>query len=550
VRCRHPLFLSVLSGLLFAFSWPETGGLTVLIFAAFVPLLVLEQLVSENPQRYRSRHLFFYTYIAFFVFNVITSWWIKNASLSGGVMAVVFNALFMAVVFQLFHVVKRKLNGSRAFLILSSFWMAFEYLHLRWDLTWPWLTLGNVFAGSTWMIQWYEYTGVFGGTLWIFAVNFLIYSYLRNGFFLKGRPVMKSFSAALLIAGSVLVPVLLSVLMNFPGLDFHKGGGTEVVVVQPNVDPYNEKFSGSYKEQLNTMLDLAETMIDSSTACVVFPETALTENLWENNLERTYSVQALHIFQQRHPGLDVVIGATSAYQYEPGEEHSVTARKFTDSDDYYDDFNTALFLSGSSCLLKYHKSKFVPGVERMPFPALFKPLEKLAINLGGTTGSLGSQDSRTVFVSRQNGLKAGPIICYESVFGEFVTGYVKNGANVLFIITNDGWWGDTPGYRQHLAYARLRAIETRRCIVRSANTGTSCFIDEWGNISQATAWWKPMAIKGRVYLRNELTFYVIHGDYIGRAAVIIALGFIGIVFILRIGRKKNPAESRNASSQS
>jgi len=107
----------------------------------------------------------------------------------------------------------------------------------------------------------------------------------------------------------------------------------------------------------------------------------------------------------------------------------------------------------------YHKSKLVPGVERMPFPTLFKPLESLAINLGGTMGSLGIQNERTVFYSHNKKARIAPVICYESAYSDFVSDYVENGANLIFIITNDGWWENTPGHRQHLAYSRLRAIE-------------------------------------------------------------------------------------------
>src|SRR5574343_444659 len=73
-------------------------------------------------------------------------------------------------------------------------------------------------------------------------------------------------------------------------------------------------------------------------------------------------------------------------------------------------------------------------------------------------------------------LKLAPAVCYESVYGDFMAKYIRSGAEVICIITNDGWWGNTPGHRQHLAYAKLRAIETRKQIIRSANTGISCFV--------------------------------------------------------------------------
>jgi apolipoprotein N-acyltransferase len=522
----------------FALSWPETGGITFLIFFAFVPLLILEKQISEDTRKYRPGRLFLYSYLAFFTWNLISTWWVKNASFGGAAMAIVFNSLFMAVVFQIFHRIKRRIGGRFALIILSSLWMAFEYLHLRWDLTWPWLTLGNVFANRPWTIQWYEYTGVFGGTLWIFISNAWLFSILSKW---RAAGNKSKIQSLLMYSLLIVLPLIASYILgpvNEASITT-QGKSAEIVIVQPNIDPYNEKFSGSFKVQLTKMLELAETKIDSNTSCVAFPETALTENLWENDLERTYSIQILRMFVQKHPGLDLLIGATSAYQYQPGEIPSATARKYVDAEEFYDDYNTAVFLSGSAPVQKYHKSKFVPGVERMPFPALFKPLEKLAINLGGTTGSLGDQPERTVLASHQNKLKIAPVICYESVFGEYVNGYVKNGANVIFIITNDGWWGNSPGYRQHLDYASLRAIETRRCIARSANTGTSCFIDEWGHATQKTPWWQAMAIKGKVRLNDRITFYVKYGDYIGKVGVIVALFLISYSIVLRFRRKES-----------
>jgi apolipoprotein N-acyltransferase len=220
--------------------------------------------------------------------------------------------------------------------------------------------------------------------------------------------------------------------------------------------------------------------------------------------------------------------------YHKGEELSVTARKFTAQDDYYDSYNTAVQLDNTGNIQLYHKSKLVPGVEQMPFPFIFKHLESIAIDLGGTTGGLGTQEERTVFSSSDNTMKAAPVVCYESIYGEYVSEYIKNGANFITIITNDGWWGDTPGYKQHLKFGRLRAIETRRWIARSANTGISCFIDPMGEIQQATKWWVPAVIAQKIYLNNEQTFYTKYGDYIARASLCITFAMLIYSLIIRL----------------
>ena len=151
----------------------------------------------------------------------------------------------------------------------------------------------------------------------------------------------------------------------------------------------------------------------------------------------------------------------------------------------------------------------------MPFSRYFSFLEKYIINLGGTTGSLGSQEEPSNFTSG-NSILTAPVICYESIFGEYLTGYIKKGAGLIFVLTNDGWWKNTPGYRQHLSFARLRAIETRRSIARSANTGISAFINQRGDIMQQTKWWTRTALHGKIKTNDSLTFYVHYGDYIGR----------------------------------
>jgi apolipoprotein N-acyltransferase len=168
----------------------------------------------------------------------------------------------------------------------------------------------------------------------------------------------------------------------------------------------------------------------------------------------------------------------------------------------------------------------------MPYTKVLSFMEDYAINLGGISGSLGQDTVARVFYSNHK-IGAAPLICYESIFGEYVSTFVKNGANVIFILTNDGWWGNTPGYRHHKLYARLRAIETRREVVRCTNTGISCIIDTRGNIEGETPWWKPITMRYTIHPSDKLTFYVRYGDYLGKMA-----GWLfSIVFIMSIAGK-------------
>jgi apolipoprotein N-acyltransferase len=228
----------------------------------------------------------------------------------------------------------------------------------------------------------------------------------------------------------------------------------------------------------------------------------------------------------------IVCGATTIKAYET--EVSTSARKFSDGPGYYDFFNSALQIDASGKTQVYHKSKLVPGVETMPFSWLLKPLESLALQLGGTFGSLGRQDERSVFFDKQNAIKVAPVICYESIFSEYITEYVKKGAHFIAIITNDGWWGNTPGYKQHFAYSKLRAIETRKPIVRSANTGISCFINPLGEVTHQTEYWKEAAIISKIQPNSYQTIFVEFGDWISLSSLIISLFLVAYAIFIRI----------------
>lgn len=542
----HLILLAVLTGLLLWLSWPARG-FPGLLFIAFIPLLFAEDYITQNRHNFKRGSFFLYAYLAFFIWNLLTTWWIYYSTLFGVIMAVVFNALFMAVVFHFYHMLRRNLfKGRRGYYVLIFFWITFEYLHLDWDLTWSWLNLGNGFAAYPSWVQWYAYTGTLGGTAWVLGVNILIYLALKFAFGLvkvKSRVLLFGSSAAVLL----LVPIILSQVIYHAYRE--KGSPVNIVVVQPNIDPYNEKFGGmTSQQQLDRIISLAREKVDSETDYLVCPETAIPEGIVEDELNESQSIDSLKALIADFPQLKVVIGISSYVIYDKGEKITETARLSGDGQYHYDVCNTAMYLDSSYNAQLYHKSKLVPGVEKMPFPKLLKPLEKFAIDLGGMTGSHLTQDVRSALGPARDEIKVAPVICYESIYGDFVTGYIRNGAQLIFIITNDGWWEDTPGHRQHLQYARLRAIETRRSIARSANTGISAFINQRGDILMATSYWEPRVISHTLNATNRKTFYVRFGDYLGNITQYFAYAFF-IVYLVAlllnmrfriIQKKKNP----------
>jgi apolipoprotein N-acyltransferase len=521
------LSLSIFSGLILSASWPM-NGFSPLLFIGFIPLLFVEDHFFQQNSR-GGKKLIFYSYPAFFVWNLLTTWWVYKATLFGGAAAVICNSFFMAMVFQAFHFTRVKKGNFIGYSSFIIYWIGFEYLHLNWDLSWPWLSLGNGFATYTKWIQWYEYTGILGGSLWILILNIYLFliikRYIHNNFHSLKEIVLHGIATLLLI----FVPYFISYYIY---LNYHeKINPIHVVVVQPNIDPYNEKFSGSEEAQLTKFITLARSMVDEKTDYLIGPETALPSGIWEEEMQHSYSIRLLNSFLLSYPHLKIITGLSSYRHIEKKE--TGTTREASDASLKYEAYNTSIQLGPSGEIQIYHKSKLVPGVEQMPYPAIFKYIEKFAIDLGGTSGSLGKQEERTVFHSKEK-ISVCAAICYESIYGDFMSGFIRNGANLLFVITNDGWWGDTPGYKQHLNYGRLRAIEFRRSMARSANTGISCFIDSRGEISQPTEWWKAAVIKAEINSNDEITFYARHGDYIGRICASLSI----LLFLISLLIKK------------
>lgn len=503
-----------------------------MVFIALVPILIVEDNVSTFYKR-RFWPALLITYFTFLCWNVFTTYWIWYASHAGAMFAIGANALLMTVPFMLFFGVKRRAGRVWGYISLVSFWLCLEMLHLNWDAPWPWLNFGNVFGTMRNWVQWYEYTGALGGTVWVWVVNILIYEGVRGQWTGdRGQGEVDSgqltvdrrqdtnpsgskirYKLFIVALGVVAVPVIISYIIK--PKDVQPSGKANVVAVQPNIDPYNDKFdTATYAFQINTLLSLSAKTMDSNTIILVWPETAIAEDVNEQHLFSNISVNKIHNFLKVHPRIKLITGISSNTIYPQNVSHTNTARPFPDKTAWYDVFNTALLMDKSDNFTVYHKSKLVPGVEKMPYPGALSFLERFSIDEGGASGSLGSQDTPTIFHINDT-LKVAPVICYESIFGDHIRGFVKKGADFIAIITNDGWWKNSPGYMQHLYFGALSAIETRRFIVRSANTGVSCFILPSGTIVQPTEYWVPAAIKSPIYINNNITFYTRYGDYIG-----------------------------------
>ncbi|HTN21915.1 MAG TPA: apolipoprotein N-acyltransferase [Pelobium sp.] len=539
---KRTTWLALLSSFLLWLAWPPIPYTSFILLFAFVPLMIALQEISESSRS--KKPVFLTAGLTFLIWNTASIYWVFNSlnavmpTIAACILSLIpfgLGAFLMALSFWLYRKIAKKATPIIADISLIGLWISYEYLHQTWDLKFPWMTLGNGFATSTPLIQWYEYTGVYGGTLWILVSNILIFRLLRSRRLkvesekLKtGGEKLKANLLSISLIAWIAIPIAVSLYMynNYE----EEVNPSNVVVVQPNIDPYGKNYTYTAEQQLDKLIKLSKEKGQVNTEFFIWPETALIGYTQEDEFLNSQNFETVNHFLDSFRNATVVTGAETYAVYQNKKTES--ARFDKQNNLYWDSFNAAVAIENSPKLQFYHKSKLVPGVEKMPFPVLLKVLNPLFEKFGGTTGGYGGQkEPSNLYAS--SGIGVVPAICYESIWGDWIAQSVNKGAQFITVITNDGWWGNTSGKDQHLDYARLRAIENRRWVARSANTGISAFINQRGDIVQKTEWWKDAVIKQDINLNSELTFYTKHQDWIVYPFLVI--GVLSLIYSVLIG---------------
>ena len=523
--------LSVLYAILMSipFLVPHTGFLALI---GLIPLLCMERIATILEKK----HVWIFHYSTFVLWNAITTFWVCNATVGGGLFAIFANAFQMSLIFGLFRWSKKRFKGMLPYIFLMVTWIAWERFYFDAEISWPWLVLGNAFARSIGSIQWYEITGTLGGSLWVWATNLSIFGLLvslSDGSWFRFNTKAKSAALTgtiLLIAGPFAASAVIGSRYKDAMVSDRE---LATVIIQPNIDPYHKFEFLTQSEQNDILLSQIDSVIsqrkaDSTSAplLVIAPET-FTRDITVGNYAGSRTWDRFTSYLKDYPNVNLLFGASTYEFIHSALPPSSTARKYGQGT-WYESRNSALVVDGTARTEIFHKSKLVVAVEKTPYPALFCKIDDM---LGGVMGRCIGQDEISLlnvrYRSPENGcvenIPVGCAVCYESIYGEYYTDYIRKGAEAMTVITNDAWWGNTPGYRQHLSYSSLRAIETRRAIARCANTGISAIISPSGEILEETSWWKKEILKGAIPLRNDITFFVSHGDITGRVCTFLFL---------------------------
>ena len=515
--------------------------LGVLSLIAFVPLLCAERIATISGKK----RFFWWYFAAFLAFNLATTWWVCKATVGGGLFASFYSALFMSAIFAVFRVARKRFSGIVPYIFLAAAWIAWERFNLtQAQLSWPWLILGNAFGRSVSLVQWYEITGALGGSLWVWLSNIAIFSLLvslSDGRWWRWN--VKARVAA--IAATVLVtlgPAVASEI-RFATYEERSDAGTlDVVLAQSNFDPWHKLHYTPQSEQNAQVIGLFEKHLHSrensdSLLLMLIPE-SFSSDIWLNDPEAAPTWRSFSALVASQANANLIFGASTHEAFRRASAPSPLARQMKDGT-WYQSYNTAFITDGVTYSDHRNKCKLVVGAESTPYPKIFAPIDDM---LGGLMGRCVPDRQARCFEIRGRGeddrrLRTGVAICYESIYPELCKQYVDDGAQMLSVITNDGWWGDTPGYRQHFSYSRLRAIELRRDVARCANTGISGFINQRGDVVSQSGWWVPDVLESKVNLSSEKTFFATYGDIVGRVCTFVCLMLLALLIVKTITKK-------------
>lgn len=548
------IIILILGGALCAISFaPYDFIIGALI--GFIPLLWVEESISLQG-RFKNWRVFGSAYLFYATFNFIGIWWISNAAWIAVITSVIVNSTFFSLTTLFYSGVKKRLGSKAGYISFVTFFVALEFVEfLDWDFSWPWLTLGHALANWPKLMQWYSVTGVLGGSFWLILINLYLFFTLRTKLIQKENFLV--FKRLLVASYFFIIPVIVS-LIQYYSYD-EVGKEVDVVVLQPNMDPYdNDRFIDKngvklppYPSEVHVrmLLQQASEKVDQDVDFLLLHETALPATESNYTLNNSVDVNLVRSWQKQFPTLNVLTGlayqdykettdsgwavypslSALSSQVDPSQLNDLPASYKIDRRNgrFFEYFNSSILINSSDTIAQYHKSRLVLGVERIPDYLI--SLQRYNQDFDTNPNAMiynpnnGTQQHRTVFRSVNDSLSIAPIICYESVFGEYITDYVKNGAGILGIITNDAWWGNTAGHQQHWSFAKIRAIETRRSVARAANTGWSGFIDQKGEDISRSEYMKPAVLRAKLKMNTDLTYYVQYGDVLGKWCLVLAL---------------------------
>ena len=515
------LFLSGFGGCLYALSLPAPS-VAVLAWVSLVPLLF----AIKDYRPYKALVLGFtfgiFANLGVFYWTALPASRFGGVPIVVGVLITILLVTYVSIYFAIFSAFvswTRERFGLSGFVSVPISFVALEYLRGILFTGFPWGFLGHSQIPFLPIIQILDITGVFGVTFAIAAVNAAIYLVI-----LKFSGERKKFPWVESIVSITLVAILFTYGLYAIKRETRKADlGKEITVALIQVNIRQDlKWDPAYQENTVSIFEeMTLSVVEANPDIVIWPESATPFFFRRHQIYRP-RVEALSI----NAGTYLFFGTPDFLVEESSEG------------DRYIYFNSAYLLNSEGLIVdKYDKMHLVPFAEYVPLKKLFFFVDKIVQGVGDFRQGENDNPLKTDFGP------VGTLICYEAIFPKATKEYAKKGAVLFINITNDAWFGKTSAPYQHFAMSRIRAIETRIPLVRSANTGITAIVHPSGRVEGQTPIFKRRAVVAKVVARNRLTFYTRFGDIFAQIVTIAFLlpFLIHLLGIAKVFRAKKRA---------
>lgn len=507
--------------------------LPFLLFIGMVPYFM----VIERRKGLAEINRATFTYV--FLLGLFTIYWVGGFTqakdpflMTGGIILFFINPIAFLIPSTLYYLWREHIHQKSALWLMPFFWLCYEYLYTLTDWSFPWLQLHN---GISAFIPYIQIAGIIGGwglTVLIAYCNVFAFHAYKNR---KKRNRKFWFAAAgltLFVGGPLMYGYTKLAAAEATDRQIKIG------IVQPDLDPYDKWAEMQYRNIFALQLEKTRGLLEEKPDLVLWPETAVPVYFMGPAFKPMQDTVFNLITQN---SVNLISGMPDIIYFENGDKIPPDAKYSESGKFHYATYNAILgFMPGSKVVQRYGKMKLVPFGEHVPFVDQF-PIFGEWIKWGvGMTGWNVGQDT-TIFkiiIPQKNAgvagkaadttAKVGAVVCYESIYSDLVTQMAVKGAQVFVVVTNDSWYGNTSGPYQHRDFARLRAVETGREVVRCANGGISCIIDPCGRIVSQTKMYEPALLSGNVSLHDGSTFYMEHPHLLVSIALLLSLAaFVG-----------------------
>ncbi len=497
--------LALASAIALSAAW-WTPLLAPLLFVAFVPLLLLQDKLEAEGGADGVR-LFRLAFLSFGLWQLSGTWWAARLHWGATALPVLLGGLGMAGVFWLFHLAKKRLGHSFGYMGLLLFWLAYESLQQQGALGFPWRDLGVGIGALGGWVGWYAYLGTPGGSAWVLLVNLLVHRTLRS--WLRQTPLRWVWPVgALAVLAAVVPPLAWAGLKPAPSA---QAGQLRVGLVQNLLDPLEKYDSSTFARQEADLLRLAELAIAQGAELVILPETSWPRGVWDGQAD---SALGPLLELGRRSGADILVGVHSFERLPAGHDEPLA------NPSPQGDFlarNSSLLLHQGRVLDIHHKSKLMPGAETVPLGDRWAALNRLSARFGEAWGPL-APDPSPRSMAGPDSLSLAVLLCWESVFGGYAASLWAPGPGLVVVQTNDGWWGDSPVMDEHLAHARLRALEAGRWLARAGSNGGTAFIAPDGSLAERAPDWQEAVLVRDLPLLDGQGSFAQNGDPVGKLA--------------------------------